>query len=490
MSGPPQLTNGCQAAIMGTIQVSCDFCGREFTVPSSMDGQALSCDCGSTVRVSSEATAEPSESPPPTEEGTGPTGDAPADGWYVHSNGASLGPIKLSDLRNRAKEGELNPQQRIYHASIGTWRRASHVPALEGCFPQRTRSSRSEAVTDMAGRRRWHVRVGEEKYGPFSSDRINQMIAKHQLQPTSQIWSQELGEWKPLREVKPFSDIWEDGEQESPPQKKTQKEGSAKEKSHTGPEKKESVEEHRTTQVNSSGRQKETSTGISPTRAEQEGTPSGLTQNLKRIFGGGDEQQSEHAHIPSTLLTVEYVDDSEGMETSLARITELLRELKQQTTRLDRSISRIAQAIDQQNKRSSHAMNALKRRVDELYNKMENAAISSRSDTDTPDDSEEPGAEEGFGVPEQFQGDEAHEHAWQIAQVVVDDLAEYHPEDVEEGVMYDNFREVLEAPIEEARKTYEERTPDTVRQEVDYFDMALRQLKSHKQQELGEDGSL
>lgn len=464
---------------MATIAVSCDFCGRSFSVPSSMIGKKVTCECGSVMQVSEDSGAEVEEASPGAEE---ESSEAPEDGWYVQEGGDGVGPHPLTELRRMARDGTLGPDQNVYHTVLGAWQPASSVDALSSEFeapapePGQTKTQESQ----------WYVRAGGEKYGPYTSDRIRQMIDKNQLRPRSRIWSAELDEWVELRKVKPFSSIWgNDVEEET--ELVDEKNSQAVPEEPPAPPTEEATPQTGENVVPDEGVKEETAT--------KEKTGGSLTQNLKGLFrrggqeGADRDKEAKVAQIPSTVLTVEYVDDSEGMDAALKEIQQSLKELEETTEQVQQYASRLARAVDQQNRSTNEAIESLRRRLDRLYRKMGSGAAQKEDVHPPPPPEGEELAEEGFGVPEEFSSDQSHQRAWQVAQVMASDLDAYHEEEVKEAVMYGNLEEILEEPIAEARETFEERTPENVRDEVDYFDMALNQLLAQKKREMEEEPS-
>ena len=91
------------------------------------------------------------------------------------------------------------------------------------------------------------------------------------------------------------------------------------------------------------------------------------------------------------------------------------------------------------------------------------------------------------GVEREHAEDAAHQQAWRIARVMASDLDAYYPEMVREGVVYGNFLELLKDPIEQARRTYQQRVPEELADAVDYLALALNELIATKRRELAEE---
>lgn len=68
---------------------------------------------------------------------------------------------------------------------------------------------------------------------------------------------------------------------------------------------------------------------------------------------------------------------------------------------------------------------------------------------------------------------DAVEKAKRLARIIVSDIALYNPEAVREGIIKGTFFELLKEDIEEGRRLYERRVPDTIRQQKDYYQEAF-----------------
>lgn len=443
-----------------------------------MAGEMATCECGSTVQV-------PDATPSDTEQ----AGDSavetseeevPRDGWYVDTNGESVGPKSLQEVRQLIESGELAPSQKVYHRTMDNWQTISSVPALASSSMPVPESIPSDGNGDQP---QWYVRVGGSKYGPYRQDRVRKMLDKNQLRPDSQIWSSELGEWKSLQNVEPFASMVSAS---PPPTPGTGDNADESASSHP----KSSSEENVTKEKPSEEETTRNETTEPSKRRKRETSQTGLTTNLKGLFQRGDRGKAKGAQVPSTVLTVEYVDDTEGIETYLKDIVMSLESLQEQTEQVEQYVSRLARAMNQQKKRHEKSMQALRRRIDRLYSQLENMPQQPAAGEEIeppPAEEEEGPAPEDFGVPEEFSNDDAHHRAWQVAEVMASDLEVYHEDELEEGVRYGNLEDILEEPIAEARETYQDRTPERVREEVDYFDMALRKLVAQKKREMNQE---
>lgn len=447
-----------------------------------MAGEKATCECGSAVPVSEESNEGDGADEPA---GSAPEGQLPRDGWYVDMDGESVGPRTLEELREEIRNGDMSFSQKVYHRTMDDWKSVSSLPGLaSSSMPPPEGAS----VGTEEEERQWYVRVGGSKYGPYNDKRVQRMLDKNQLRPDSQIWNSEVGQWESVREVEPFASTLSEATSSSSGANASDNEPvSSQENSSSGEKvqkKEETTREEETTHNETTDRAKR--------RNKEASSRTGLTTNLKGLFQRGEKGKAESngAQVPSTVLTVEYVDDTEGIETYLKDIVRALESLQDQTDQVQQYVSRLARAMNQQKQRNEKAMKALRRRLDRLYTQLENQpgpaapAEESEEPPPPPEDMEEP---EEYGVPEEYTNDDAHHRAWQVAEVMASDLEVYHEEELEEGVMYGNLEEILEEPIAEARETYSDRTPERVREEVDYFDMALNKLVARKKREMDQE---
>jgi len=202
------------------------------------------------------------------------------------------------------------------------------------------------------------------------------------------------------------------------------------------------------------------------------------------------------AHVPSSILTVEYVDDSEGMDSALKQTRERLEKLEEQLGALQETMSKLISTINQQAKELARYVDSVGRRVDTLYKRVTGGSTSVVSHGEKPTQTEAAQAEQPAPeaepqlqldsppLPPQLEEDANHRTAWRIARVLAADLEAYHEKAVKEGVLYGTFFELLAEPIEKARKTYEQRVSRQVLSEYDYFTKALHELIARKKAEL------
>lgn len=211
----------------------------------------------------------------------------------------------------------------------------------------------------------------------------------------------------------------------------------------------------------------------------------------------GAAQEQGVAHIPATVLTVEYVDDSEGMEAAIREIDERLSKLDERIDNIQERQAALVAALNQQAKDIGRYLESLGRRVDQTYRLLmgsDGAQATVAVNNDVREDlarvskavgqkqqEAEPEPQEEQEVPE---GDENHEKAWRVARVLAADLEAYHEDAVKEGVLYGTFFKLLHEPIEKARMTYEQRVPREIVDNYDYFSKALDELIARKRMEL------
>jgi len=219
--------------------------------------------------------------------------------------------------------------------------------------------------------------------------------------------------------------------------------------------------------------------------AETGGRSPGFLKQILRHDGSSAETSRKQekggnvAHVPSTVLTVEYVDGSEGMEATLRALDERLKKLEKLSGEMQQTTTQLVAVVNQQARELAQFIESLNRRVDKVYREVcrhgppGGAAVEAAAEP-----------ERNFEVPAQFAANPEHQKAWRVARVMAGDLEAYHGDTVKEGVLYDSFYELLKDPIAEARRTYDERVPQAVSGKFDYLDLALKELIARKKKEL------
>jgi hypothetical protein len=238
---------------------------------------------------------------------------------------------------------------------------------------------------------------------------------------------------------------------------------------------------------------------------------------VKKLFNKGEGETVEGqpvkpergiAQIPSTVLTVEYIDDSEGMDAALSELSDRLRRVEEQAVALQQTQGRLVAAVNQQAKDIGRILESLSRRIDRLYKRVSGDGAVAASEPSGPAPvSQKPASEESTdevtevtegissrgsvaGLAPEVADNPEHQNAWRVARVLAADLEGYHEETVREGVLYGTFYSVLREPIEKARETYEQRVSREIAEEYDYFSKALEELVVRKRMELEEEGEL
>ncbi len=114
----------------------------------------------------------------------------------------------------------------------------------------------------------------------------------------------------------------------------------------------------------------------------------GVMAKASDTRGGSSEQQQGIAHIPATVLTVEYVDDSEGMDAALKAINTQLQQLEQKITTMQETQVRMIAAITQQAKDLARAIDSMSRRIEGFYTRVGGAELGQESQS--PQSRQEP----------------------------------------------------------------------------------------------------
>ncbi|MHC4479355.1 MAG: hypothetical protein ACYS1C_00070 [Planctomycetota bacterium] len=239
-----------------------------------------------------------------------------------------------------------------------------------------------------------------------------------------------------------------------------------------------------------------------------EGMGSATGRFVKKLFAKKDEAPGEEpaedrseqgiAQVPSTVLTVEYVDDSEGMDSALRDLGESLRNMDEQVRAMQETQVRLVGAVNQQAKDIGRIVESLSRRIDRLYRRVTGGEPARARKQEgllvermpqAVESEPEPASVGASALPPDVADDPEHQNAWRIARVLAADLEAYHEDAVREGVLYGTFHDVLRQPIEKARKAYEQRLSRDIVESYDYFSRALDELIARKQAELAEEGA-
>ncbi|MHC5033573.1 MAG: hypothetical protein ACYTFZ_00850 [Planctomycetota bacterium] len=242
--------------------------------------------------------------------------------------------------------------------------------------------------------------------------------------------------------------------------------------------------------------------------AEQlESAGSATGRFVKKLFAKKDETPQEApsetgpeqgiAQIPATVLTVEYVDDSEGVDATLKELREGLRKMEDQINAMQETQVRLVGVVNQQAKDIGKFVESLGRRIDRLYRRVSSGEIvRARPDEGLAGEERAMAGEGAVGapaltsaLPADVADDPEHQNAWRIARVLAADLEAYHEDAVREGVLYGTFYNVLREPIEKARKAYEQRLSKEIVDSYDYFSKALDELIARKRIELEQEGT-
>ncbi len=198
------------------------------------------------------------------------------------------------------------------------------------------------------------------------------------------------------------------------------------------------------------------------------------------------------AHVPATVLTVEYLDDSEGMDAALRTMEERLRRMEDTVSTMQQTQSQLIAAINQQARDIGRVVESIGRRIDRLYRSVTGREAATDTQARSATMVQSGGAPEPGAKPmaPEVPDDPEHQSAWRVARVLAADLEAYHEEAVKEGVLYGTFYKLLREPIEKARETYEERVPQEIVDNYDYFSRALDELIARKRLEVDQEEDL
>ena len=79
------------------------------------------------------------------------------------------------------------------------------------------------------------------------------------------------------------------------------------------------------------------------------------------------------AHVPATVLTVEYVDDNDAMDTALKALEQRMQKLEARINDLQDKQARVIGAVNQQAKDVGHYLESVGRRIDQIFKRVMNA---------------------------------------------------------------------------------------------------------------------
>lgn len=170
------------------ISVKCQACGAEYKVPPSMAGRRTACTCGADLSIPLPQDERSAVDPKKLQSAQ----------WYVNTDGETRGPISYEEVRALVARGQLRAEHRVYAEPLGDWKQAGEVDAL--------RPGGGEEAD------RWFVSRRGERYGPYDTERMQEMIREGRLGPKTKAWSPVLGEWKTLRSIGRFSETLKEAE--------------------------------------------------------------------------------------------------------------------------------------------------------------------------------------------------------------------------------------------------------------------------------------
>lgn len=165
------------------IKVKCQACGAEFSIPPSMAGRRARCTCGEHFTIPLLEADRPEVDPQALQNAK----------WYVSTDEGSEGPISFEDVRKRVARGDVRPGDKVYADPLGDWKRLEQVEAL--------RPGREDEAD------RWYVSRKGNRYGPYKTGQMKDMIREGRLGPKTRAWTPSMGEWRTLRNIGRFAEI-------------------------------------------------------------------------------------------------------------------------------------------------------------------------------------------------------------------------------------------------------------------------------------------
>jgi hypothetical protein len=70
-----------------------------------------------------------------------------------------------------------------------------------------------EEVEKPSPETQWHIAYRGERYGPYSTSRMWELIEEGRVKPRTNVWNRVMGEWRKAGNVLPFAAAWEDADE-------------------------------------------------------------------------------------------------------------------------------------------------------------------------------------------------------------------------------------------------------------------------------------
>ncbi|HOX40175.1 MAG TPA: hypothetical protein PL033_19500 [Candidatus Brocadiia bacterium] len=187
--------------------------------------------------------------------------------------------------------------------------------------------------------------------------------------------------------------------------------------------------------------------------------------------------RTDRAEVPTAVLTVEYLESGPAVDQSLKEIERRLTRLEALVSAITDSQKTALTGMVKNVEQIAKTVESVSRRLDRVWRRMDMGSISSSSEEAlVEEEKQEAELPDVAGPPQEFQNDPDHVRAMRIAKVMASDLEAYNGAQVKEAALYGNLEELLGQQLEDARLAYSERVPERVREQFDYFQLALNEM--------------
>ncbi len=136
------------------------------------------------------------EAPPPPAGGPAPP-PAPVAEWYYSTDGRSVGPCTLEDLKRLLTAGTVTAETPVWSPELGDWRPASTVPALQAAPPAAGRS----VPPPLPQQAEWFFALGNEQRGPVTLMELRAHLAGGAVPPQTLVWKAGMDGWVPASSI-------------------------------------------------------------------------------------------------------------------------------------------------------------------------------------------------------------------------------------------------------------------------------------------------
>jgi hypothetical protein len=123
--------------------------------------------------------------------------------WYIQKNGRAEGPLPEATIAHAIRKGELGPYDLVFRDGESRWQVLSEIPEFKSYFQKKAKALKSEEEM-------WVVLVKNEnkkerlQKGPFSTEHLQAMLKKGEVQLTDYVWKDGMKEWYRIHSLEVF----------------------------------------------------------------------------------------------------------------------------------------------------------------------------------------------------------------------------------------------------------------------------------------------